>query len=123
MTWKVQLGTTVVRFDDLSPELFTKVSAKYGMSWLGLYWNPGQNVDACHDLLSRIAEQVGEEPPAYPTTMRAARKMLDSIERMSDDEEDDLPTEWGESGIPLEAGDPTTPGSSGEPAVSVGPPM
>jgi hypothetical protein len=103
MGWQLQVGERVIRFDDLPPTLFQKVADKYDTRWLDLYFAPVANTDAFTELVREICAHEQLDPPSMGTIGELLKVWQDQVTEASDD----LPTQFGEGGVPLTDGQTT----------------
>lgn len=100
--WQFTIDGKSARLDDLPGNLVGKVARKHGLSWFDLVITPARDEEAFVDLVRAVSAHLGAEMPAH-ATVADVLALTDCIERV----EEDRPSTYDESGLPLADG-PTT---------------
>lgn len=116
MAWKFTIDDKSMLFDDLSMEDIDSVCTRHPESnWLTLYQSPAKQLGPFYSLLCVVARKLEVPSPDRPANMRDARALLRFVQHVDDD---DLPTQFSEGGVPLETAveqETTTSSTSTEP--------
>lgn len=98
MAWKIVIGDKSMLVDDLTEKDFVDVCAAHpSVNWLTLYYAPASHPAAFYDLLNVVAKKLEMPTPARPQTIKDSVELLAHLVKV----EDDLPTTFEESGLPL----------------------
>lgn len=109
MPWKINIGEESISIDKLSIDDLSSVCGsrtsdgiqKYPyLNWMQLRNSPATEPEAFYDLVCAVARRVGTVVPDRPQNVGEMIAFVN--EHVGFDSDDDLPTEFGEGGIPLE---------------------
>lgn len=120
MPWKITFGEASMSIDSLSIDDLSKVVGsrdtsglpKYPfLNWMQLRNSPATEPEAFYDLVCNVARRLDLPIPDRPSDVGGYVAFVN--EHIDFVVNDDLPTQFGDNGLPLEtAGDPTTGSSS-----------